>query len=157
VIAPCTHQAGCGILAAGNERHWCHHFAAPPLGIMGDSNWVRFAQRAGIDLRSLPYSFIVMERTGLRKDGPWLVADGFSRIIGEPRLYKGFAKVLSCQADGVREFRLQKRAAPDLFRAMKDGNARPVYQWSLRGDDITSARAMNRAGAPGSGELRPET
>ena len=30
VIAPCTHQATCGLLTAGNERHWCHNFATPP-------------------------------------------------------------------------------------------------------------------------------
>src|SRR6185369_12171097 len=67
LIAPCTHQAGCGLCAQENARHWCHHFASPPAGIMADSNWVRFANRAGIDLRSLPYSFIVLERKGLRE------------------------------------------------------------------------------------------
>jgi ribosomal protein RSM22 (predicted rRNA methylase) len=122
LIAPCTHQAACGLLSLGNERHWCHHFASPPTGIMADSNWVRFAQRAGIDLRSLPYSFLVLERRGLREPAPGLLAEGWSRVLGEPRVYKGFARVLGCQADGVRELELQKRDAPEVFKAMKTGN-----------------------------------
>jgi hypothetical protein len=129
VIAPCTHQAGCGLLAPGNERHWCHHFATPPAGIMADSDWVRFAQRAGIDLRSLPYSFLVLERKGLRAPAPGLLPEGWSRVLGEPRVYKGFSKLLSCQADGVREVELQKRVAPDVHRAFKDGHAPSLWQW----------------------------
>src|ERR1017187_7456009 len=60
VIAPCTHGNACPVLGPGNARHWCHHFAAPPPGIFADSNWVKFGQRAGIDLRSLPYSFVAL-------------------------------------------------------------------------------------------------
>src|SRR5205823_384060 len=62
VIAPCTHQLGCPMFTPGSERHWCHFFAPPPVGVFADGNWVKFAQRAGIDLRSLPYSFLAMER-----------------------------------------------------------------------------------------------
>ena len=131
VIAPCTHQANCGLLAESNERHWCHHFATPPAGIMADSNWVRFSQRAGIDLRSLPYSFLVLERRSLREPIPGLLAEGWSRVLGKPRIYKGFAKVLSCQEGGVRELELQKRDAPEVFKAMKSGDAPHL----LRGED----------------------
>lgn len=133
LIAPCTHQAGCGLLTSGNERHWCHHFAAPPAGIMADSNWVRFAQRAGIDLRSLPYSFLVLERRGLREPVPGLLPETWSRVLGQPRVYKGFARVLSCQADGVRDLELQKRDAPQLFKAMKSGEAPILHQWEENG------------------------
>lgn len=131
VIAPCTHQAACGLTAPENKRHWCHHFAPPPAGIMADSNWVRFAQRAGIDLRSLPYSFLVLERKGLRDPVPGLVPAGWSRVIGEPRFYKGFAKVFNCRAEGVREAMLQKRDAPELFKALKNGEAEHVRRWSV--------------------------
>ena len=139
IIAPCTHQAECGLRAAGNERHWCHHFAAPPAGIMGDGDWVGFAQRAGIDLRSLPYSFLVLERRGLREPPPGLLPEGGSRILGEPRLYKGYAKVLSCQADGVRDLMLQKRDAPELFKALKAGRAGTLHRWEVDGERIAKA------------------
>lgn len=122
-VAPCTHQDSCGMLVAHNERHWCHHFAEPPAGIMADSQWVRFAQRAGVDLRSLPYSFLVLERHGARAGNAPADAGNWSRIIGEPRIYKGYARLLCCQSDGVRDLDLQKRDAPDLYKAMKSGRS----------------------------------
>jgi SAM-dependent methyltransferase len=136
VVAPCTHEAGCGLLAPENARHWCHHFAATPGGIMADSDWVRFAQRAGLDLRSLPYSFLVLERMGLRAPVPGLLPEGWSRVLGEPRVYKGFARALSCQADGVRELELQKRVAPGVHRAFKDGRAPSLWRWKEEGRRI---------------------
>ena len=142
VIAPCTHQCACGLLAPENVRHWCHHFAKPPPGIMADSNWVRFAQRAGIDLRSLPYSFLVLERKGLREAVPGTQADGGSRFLGVPRIYKGFAKVLSCQAENVCELELQKRSAPELFKAFQQGTASSLWRWTLHGDRIEKAEPL---------------
>jgi len=149
VIAPCTHQAGCGLLAPENARHWCHYFAAPPSGIMADSDWVRFAQRAGLDLRSLPYSFLVLERTRLRTPVPGLLPEGWSRILGEPRVYKGFAKVLSCQADGVRELEMQKRVAPQVHRAFKDGGAPSLWRWKEEGRRIVSLEPFADCDAAG--------
>ena len=62
VVAPCTHTLACPMLAPGSERHWCHFFAPAPPGTLADSDWVRFGQRAGIDLRSAPYAFVALER-----------------------------------------------------------------------------------------------
>ena len=103
---------------------------------MADANWVRFAQRAGIDLRSLPFSFLVLERKGLRRVVPSLPPDGESRVLGAPRVYKGFAKLLSCQAEGVCELELQKRTAPGVFNALRDGVASPFWRWTLEGHRI---------------------
>lgn len=136
VVAPCTHQAVCGMLASENERHWCHHFAEPPSSIMADSDWVRFAQRAGVDLRSLPYSFLVLERRGLRQPTVLATCAGCSRIIGHPRTYKGFSKVLACSAEGVRDLELQKREAPAVHRAFKDGTHPALWRWQVNGSRI---------------------
>lgn len=132
VIAPCTHQAACGVLAAGNERHWCHFFAAPPAGIQADSDWVKFGQRAGIDLRSLPYSYLALDRR------PVAAAQGCSRIIGEPRLYKGYARIFNCDETGVAELTLQKRTDPTLFKELKRGSAPRLHRWTREGDRITA-------------------
>jgi hypothetical protein len=142
LVAPCTHQGACGLLTPENQRHWCHHFARPPAGIMGNSNWVRFAQRAGIDLRSLPYSFLVLERKGVRDGRPGLLPEGWSHTIGDPRVYKGFARVLSCQADGVRELEIQKRDAPEVFKAMKRGASDDIYRWTVKGDRIAAVESL---------------
>lgn len=118
VIAPCTHRETCGLLAAGNERHWCHSFAAPPPGVLTDSDWVRFGQHLGIDLRRAPYSFLALERKGLRPTEEKF--SGWSRLVGAPRVYKGFARLFACRAEGVRDVTLQKRDAAAVFKRLKD-------------------------------------
>ena len=135
VVAPCTHCGGCGLLTPGNERHWCHHFASPPPGIFADSDWTRFAQRAGIDLRSLPYSFLVLDsrRPGDPADTgrPDRV-----RLLGLPRPYKGFAKMLACSGAGVREYMVQRRDAPDLWQALKDLPSPALFRWRTEQDRV---------------------
>jgi hypothetical protein len=151
LVGPCPHQAACGVLAAGNERHWCHFFAAPPTGVYADSGWVRFGQRAGIDLRSLPYCFLALDRNV----GPAPVAgpgpadkrqpytNGRSRIIGEPRLYKGYAKIFNCDEGGVAELMLQKRDAPELLKAFKhDGPGTSFHRWTHENGRITKVEPL---------------
>lgn len=149
-VAPCPHNATCGVLSAGNERHWCHFFASPPASLYADSDWVKFGQRAGIDLRSLPYCFLALDRNvGARLDRARTDADklhpheepGLARILGEPRHYKGFAKVFACDAAGVSELMLQKRDAPELFRALKQGTAPTLHRWTHANGRISQIQA----------------
>ncbi|MDD3180510.1 MAG: small ribosomal subunit Rsm22 family protein [Opitutaceae bacterium] len=133
LIAPCTHQAACGLLTPANERHWCHHFANPPPGIFSDSHWVKFGQRMGIDLRSLPYSFLALDRQAGVKTAP-----GASRILGEPRFYKGFVRIFNCDADGISELTMQKRTDPDLFKSLKRARGPLLYHWQREGNRITA-------------------
>ena len=135
VVAPCTHQRACGMLTAKNAQHWCHHFAAPPPEIFQNARWMDFGREMGIDLRSLPYSFLVLERPRATPPTP----AGLSHVIGEPREARGHLKVLSCQAEGVAEFVLQKRDAPTLFRALRKGEAPPVQRWVFAGGKIPGA------------------
>jgi len=136
LVAPCPHRERCGILAAGNERHWCHHFAPPPPEVFTDSNWTRFAQLVGIDLRSLPMSFLVLDR----RAAPVLPA-GAIRVIGRPRLYKAHALLLSCAAAGVRDLRLNKRTLPKEFRRLKKGQAATLQVCQTDGDDLLEIQA----------------
>jgi ribosomal protein RSM22 (predicted rRNA methylase) len=131
VIAPCTHARKCGMLAAGNERHWCHHFAKIPGYVHVDSGWGRFSKELEIDISTLPYSYLVLDRRAAAANpGPEP-----ARVIGVPRHYKGFAKILSCQGDGVRELTLQKRDAQELFKALKKDPG-SLYRWDLDGEKI---------------------
>jgi hypothetical protein len=136
VVAPCTHQAACGVLSAGQEQHWCHFFAAPPAGIHADSGWVKFGQRAGIDLRSLPYSFLALDRRAFPQPAGW------SRVLGEPRLYKGYAKIFNCDTDGVADLTLQQRTDPALFKRLKRANGPLVCRWTRDGDAVTAVEKM---------------
>jgi hypothetical protein len=122
-VAPCPHNTACGVLAAGNERHWCHFFASPPPSLYADSDWVRFGQRAGIDLRSLPYCFLALDRR------PIGTPPGHSCILGEPRHHKGYAKIFNCDSGGVSELMLQKRDAPELFKSLKRGAGPDLRRW----------------------------
>ena len=144
MVAPCTHQSVCGLLFEANERHWCHHFAEPPLNIYAYSDWVKFGQRAGIDLRSLPYSFLVLDR---RAPGQ---AAGVSRILGDPRIYKGYAKLFNCSANGVEELTFQQRVDKALFKSFKRAKGPLLYRWTREGDRIASAEPVI-ASAPDSG------
>lgn len=142
VVAPCPHQGACGMFAAGNERHWCHFFAAPVPNIYADSDWVKFGQRAGIDLRSLPYSFLVLDRR------PSPAADGYSRIIGEARHYKGYAKLFICDAAGVADLMLQKRDAPELYKALKHAHEPGLQKWSHENGRITRVESAEAGKNP---------
>jgi len=141
VVAPCTHQAACGMLAPGNERHWCHHFARVPGYVHTDPGWGRFAQTLEIDLSSVPFSFLVLDRRPAAQVGTPAAGSAEARVIGEPRHYKGFAKVLSCQADGVKELMLQKRDAPELLKAMKKAPG-SLYRWERDGEKIRAGEQI---------------
>jgi len=138
IVAPCTHQNTCPILAPGNERHWCHHFAPPPSEIFANPDWVKFGQRAGIDLRSLPYCFLALEKL---KDGT-TEATGLSRIIGRPEHFKPYARFLNCDATGLAELTLPKRADPGLYKQLDRTRAPLVYRWRREGDQVLGAEAL---------------
>lgn len=141
VIAPCTHSAPCGMLTPGNERHWCHHFAAPPREIFTDGNWSRFARLTGIDLRDLPLSFLVLDQ----RPTPSLPS-GVGRVIGHPRLYKAHALLLGCDATGVRERKLSQRTLPTEFRALKKSAGEGLRVWACAGDEIVATQPFPERG-----------
>jgi hypothetical protein len=140
VVAPCTRANACPILSPGNERHWCHHFAAPPAAIFADSDWVKFGKRAGIDLRSLPYSFVALDRA-------WSGDSGLSRVIGRPERFKPYVRLLNCDEGGLAELMVLKRESPGLYKEL-DRTKRPlVYRWVREGNNITGGSSP-AAGGP---------
>jgi hypothetical protein len=140
VVAPCTHGQACPILAPGNERHWCHHFATPPAGIFADSDWVKFAQRAGIDLRSLPYSFLALDRSWRRPEA------GLSRIIGRPEAFKPYVRFLNCDARGLAELELMRRWDRALVKELERAKHPLVYRWRREGASVIGGAALPAAG-----------
>jgi hypothetical protein len=119
----------------GNERHWCHHFAPTPSEVFTDSDWARFGRMAGIDLRSLPLSFLVMDR----RQPPAPPADA-TRIIGKPRFYKAHAQIFGCDATGVHDRKLMKRKLPEAFRKLRSENLDSLQKWRCEGDDIVEMK-----------------
>lgn len=138
LVAPCPHAAPCGLFAAGQERDWCHFFAPPPPALPANPNWVRFAQRAGIDLRSLPYSFLVLDRAPLATPPP---ADA-GRIIGRPDVMKPYARFLACEAAGLAMRELPKRTDAALVKALSKLPPAPLYRWTHQGGRITAIETL---------------
>ena len=141
IVAPCTHELGCPMLAEGNERHWCHFFAPPPAEIFADSNWVKFGQRAGIDLRSLPYCFVALQR-----ESATTLTTGWSHIVGRTEHFKPYARWLDCSANGLEELELPKRADPALFKQLERTKAPLVYSWQRDGRRVLGGETLS-AGA----------
>jgi hypothetical protein len=124
-LAPCPHDGPCGLLTPENARHWCHHFARPPTEAFTDPGWARFGRELGIDLRSLPYSHLVLDRRAPQPRAPDLM-----RMIGEPRDGTGMMRILRCSQNGVAEVELQKRQAPALWRTLVKGRHGGLFRWS---------------------------
>lgn len=132
VVAPCTHRAQCGLLAPGRENDWCHFFAPPPNDVYTDSDWVMFGRVMGIDLRSLPLSFLALDRRPVSSSPPERV-----RVVGRHRLYKAHALLDGCDASGVNERRFTKRTDPVFFRAMNKFRVATLQDWKVQGREIT--------------------
>ena len=115
IVAPCPHQEVCGLLTKENQRHWCHHFARPPLAVFQDGDWVRFGKKMHIDLRSLPVSFLVLSSMPLETQA------GLARLIGRARNYKGYSQALLCRSEGVREEKIRHRDEPELVKKLEEG------------------------------------
>lgn len=144
VIYPCPHQAACGMLAPENARHWCHHFASPPGEVGADSHWVKFGQRAGIDLRSLPYSALVLQR---KTDPPNIPPEsGCGRIIGRPKVSKPFTRVLACDEHAVQTLELPKRLAPALIKKLDRPSAPRRLRWTYQNGIVTQLSDPNSNG-----------
>ncbi len=126
-VLPCPHQGPCGLQAPGREADWCHHFASPPQECFVSGDWARFAARAGIDLRALPYSCLVATRPGWHPGVPAPAA----RRLGHARVLKGHVQLTACTADGVGGVDLQRRDDPDLHRAFKKGHGPATGDWII--------------------------
>lgn len=137
IVAPCTHENECPMFAIGRDRDWCHFFAPPPSEIFADSNWVKFGQRAGIDLRSLPYCFLALDRKPTV-----LAAPELSRVIGRVEHFKPYARWLNCDTTGLAELELPKRADLALFKQLERTKAPLVYRWRREGNKVQGGEPL---------------
>lgn len=161
VVAPCTHGGVCGLRRPGNERHWCHHFARPPWEIFADPDWAEFARRMGVDLRSVPYSHLVLDRSPVA-DSAADSGVGWSRILGAPRRYKGYTQVFACDADGVRDLRVTRRRFSALLERVETPGGPRLFRWRTEGGEVVAVDgelptppAELPAADPGSDSIAP--
>ncbi|MGB0581450.1 MAG: small ribosomal subunit Rsm22 family protein [Limisphaerales bacterium] len=139
VMAPCTHANRCEMLASSNERHWCHFFADPPKEILKDPIWNRFSREMRIDLRSLPYSYLVLQHRKVKQQEETKNQSGLTRIIGRPRVYKPVLKMFCCDESGLKDREAQKRDLPELYKICKKNEQTDLYQLTLKDERIAEA------------------
>ncbi len=148
IVAPCTHRENCPLFAETNARDWCHFFAEPPPGVQNSSDWVRFAQRAGVDLRSQAYSCLVLEQgEGLAPD-LGAASGGAARALGRPEVFKPYARLLACDASGLHWLELPKRVDPALVKRLDKNPPVPLYTLAHDGKRISAATPLVAPPAP---------
>jgi len=132
VVAPCTHQAACGLLTEENAGHWCHHFAPAPPEAHQSSFWGHFRREMNLDIGPLAYSFLVLDRRPETAMPP-----GWSHLIGKPLRFPKFLRVLSCQEENVRELVASRKT--DGYKSLKQAEPPPLYRFACRKNRITEA------------------
>jgi SAM-dependent methyltransferase len=133
-LAPCPHDAVCGTLAEGAEHQWCHHFATPPALVFQDATWAEAARRLGIDLRALPYAFLLMARR--QQGGPPVAAPGPARLLGRPRAQRGLVRAHFCRREGVEEVEVLERTDRRAARALARGRSGPFFEIEVEGGRV---------------------
>lgn len=98
IVSPCPHERSCGVLGPGCERDWCHFFARPPTDVFTSPDWAAFAKEVGVDLRSLPYCHLVLDRDPSRFERP----SGW-RLLGRHGVDKVAVRTLACRPSGAVE------------------------------------------------------
>jgi ribosomal protein RSM22 (predicted rRNA methylase) len=139
--APCTHAGTCPMLAAENERHWCHFFARPPTEVFQSPFWREVSRQVEIDLRSLPYSFLASSRLGISE---W--PEEAERLIGHPRERKAHSQLLCCGRGGLFDRMLQRRDEPELYRRVTKKGLDGVFAWEFdagRPDRVKAGRVVD--------------
>ena len=132
IVAPCPHAKPCGMLAEENAQHWCHFFTPFPSHAAQDAGWSQLGRELNIDLRALPYSFLVLQKQ------PLAVKEA-ARIIGTPVEKKAHFELLACESCGVREVMAQKRDLPDLFKALRKRTHAASYDWRVENGKVVKA------------------
>ena len=117
IVAPCAGSGACPALK--QKKHWCHFFADRSQEYFTESVWADFAEKLSIDLRSIPYSFLIMKSKKLDA----FESDQRPTVIGRPRIYKGYASTLVCnESTELQDLRIEKKSNKELYKKMKKGN-----------------------------------
>ncbi|MCC7011770.1 MAG: methyltransferase domain-containing protein [Planctomycetes bacterium] len=131
VLAPCTHRERCGALGGDEDSSWCHFFGKPPAEVFTSAFWRSFAGELSIDLRSIPYAFVVLRRRATSG-----TAGAGARILGRPRIFKGHAKLDVCDASGVRELTMLERLDKRLYKRLGQTGEILVADLRVEGERI---------------------
>ena len=81
--------------------------------IFTDGAWVKAARSLGIDLRSLPYAFVALDRGDVTSAPPT------RRVLGRAAISPVVAKAQACAPSGIESVEVTKRQDAKLWRSLK--------------------------------------
>lgn len=144
LLAPCPQQGPCGMLAEENAAHWCHHFAEAPREVFQSPHWSHFQQELKIDVGTIPYAFIAMDKDPERAAAVQAHDLGAARVIGKPRKAKGHCRALTCgpQDGELRDLVISRRAGTEFYRAFRKYSGSPLFRLELRKQRITGGEII---------------
>lgn len=119
ILGPCLHAGSCGMLAPERVKDWCHFFASPPQEVFHEKFWSDFESELKIDRKSLPVSYLAMERADSIDLESVHAEDRKRRVIARLRHNKAGARGLICDSSGVREEIIPRKESACL-RKLKD-------------------------------------
>lgn len=132
VVAPCAHASACPMLTEAHERHWCHSFTRPPSEVHQSPHWSAFARELNIDLGTVPYTFLVMQAAAIN------MPTKYSRVIGHPRAFKRYLRVLCCHEAGLDEWSLSPSSDKSVYKEAKKDALFPLIRCDVDNQRIRS-------------------
>jgi hypothetical protein len=129
--SPCPDSCACPAMAPDRWEDWCHFFAPTPSPVFHDSFWAQFSANMEIDLRSLPVSFLCMDRRRPTHHNPKQC-----RFLGRPRILKHQAGIDACFQGKYRKLTASKRHSPQIYKRLKKGALSHLAEVDLLGDEI---------------------
>ncbi len=134
ILGPCPQGTRECPLANGKSDDWCHSFTQVQSDLHQDGEFNKAIKSLGIDNRSVPFSYLAVARN-IENSSPKIMPSQ-GRVIGRPRVYKGFVKFLCCDGRlGLQELRFQKRESNEVFKAFKDDKIRYLNNFIVEGVD----------------------
>lgn len=143
-VAPCPHGGACPLTGPKHPSDWCHFFAPVPTEVHIDSAWREFSRAIQVDLRSIPFTAIAMQRNASIKTTSLPRTKGNSerilaRRVANPSEHKGYSKAQFCTAEGILDLEAWKRDVPDLLKSWKRDVRLPLYRLEMDGRRILHA------------------
>ena len=138
-VAPCPHGGTCPLTEPHRPSDWCHFFAPVPTEVHIDAAWRDFSQALHVDLRSIPFTAIAMQRDPSAAANAPASDQITARRIATPADHKGYSKAQFCTANGILELEAWKRNVPSLLKSWKRDLKLPLYHLKTDGRRILDA------------------
>lgn len=122
--APCPHHDLCPMNGSTHWNDWCHQFAHVPSNVFQDGFWAYFAKRMEVDLRSLPVSYLCMDKREVTQ------AHDECRVVGRPQINKFQSSISVCSKGQFEQLNFLKRSYPALYKKFKKGKFPHFFQAS---------------------------